>query len=168
MKKTAMLSMLLGIFCLGTSAYAEMAKEGSGMYRGAKSGKYVTTIEFEEGHIQGIFDEAGVIVEAPENSPFYNASFHSIGTFTVKQGAAEGSGGLKFTRPNGDTFYGTFKFGGVHKRGPSSGVVKILGGTGECTGIQGEIELLPRPKVTNTNEEGYQQMAIANISWKIP
>ena len=151
-----------------TSVYAEMAKEGSGSYRGAKAGKYVTTIVFEEGHLQGIFDEAGVIVEAPENSPFFNASFHSIGTFTVKEGAAEGSGGLKFTRPNGDTFYGTFNFGGVHTRGPSSGVVKIIGGTGECAGMQGEIELLPRPKVTNTNVAGYQQMAIANISWKIP
>ena len=168
MKQLSILVLAVSFIFFTTSAIAEMAKEGSGTYRGAKSGKYVTTIEFGEGHIQGIFDEAGVIVEAPENSPFYNASFHSIGTFTVKDGAAEGGGGLKFTRPNGDTFYGTFNFGGVHTRGPSSGVVKILGGTGECAGMQGEIELLPRPKVTFSDSRGYQQMAIANISWKIP
>lgn len=168
MKKTRIILIVLGFVFFSTATYAEMAKEGSCSYRGAKSGKYVTVIVFEEGHIQGIFDEAGVIVEAPEDSPFYHASFHSIGTFTVKQGAAEGSGGLKFTRPNGDTFYGTFNFGGVHTRGPSSGVIKILGGTGECAGMQGEVELLPRPKVTNTNETGYQQMAVANFTWKIP
>jgi hypothetical protein len=168
MRQLSAAVLALSLIFFTTSVYAEMAKEGSGSYRGAKAGKYVTVIVFAEGHIQGIFDEAGVIVEAPENSPFYNASFQSIGTFTVKQGAAEGSGGLKFTRPNGDIFYGTFNFGGLHTRGPSSGVVKILGGTGECAGMQGEIELLPRPKVTNSNEAGYQQMAVANISWKIP
>jgi hypothetical protein len=168
MKHLSAVVLALSFIFFTTYAIAEMAKEGSGTYRGAKSGKYVTTIVFEEGHIQGIFDEAGVIVEAPENSPFHNASFHGIGTFTVKDGAAEGSGGIKYTRPNGDTFYGTFNFGGVHTRGPSSGVVKILGGTGECAGMQGEIELLPRPKVTSSNKAGYQQIAVSNISWKIP
>jgi hypothetical protein len=92
-----------------------------------------------------------------------------MGTYTVKQGAAEGSGGLNFTRPNGDTFYGTFNFGGVHQEGPISGVVKLLGGTGECAGIEGEMELLPRPKKKNSAGPGrYQNFAMGKITWKVP
>ena len=168
MKQISKLVLALSFIFFTTSAHAELAKEGSGTYRGAKSGT-LTIIVFEEGFIHGNFDEAGAIVEAPENSPFFNASFHAIGTFTSKQGATEGSGGLKFTRPNGDTFYGTFNFGGKYTSGPTSGVVTILGGTGECSGMQGEIELLERPKVTASTRDGtYQLIAIANISWKIP
>ena len=126
MKQITKVMLILSFIIFATSGYAEMAKEGTGMYRGAKSGT-LTIIVFEEGYIQGNFYEAGVIVEAPENSPFFNASFHSIGTFTSKQGATEVSGGLKFTRPNGDTFYGTFNFGRKYARGPTAGVVTILG-----------------------------------------
>jgi hypothetical protein len=168
MKQLSKVVLALSFILFTSSAYAEMAKEGSGSYRGAKSGT-LKILTFEKGHIHANFDEAGVIVEAPEDSPFFNASFHSLGTFTSNQGATEGSGGIKFTRPNGDTFYGTFNFGGKYQRGPTSGIVKIIGGTGECSGMQGEIELLPRPKVTTSTGAGsYQNMAIANISWKIP
>lgn len=111
-----------------------MAKEGSGSYLGVKAGT-ITILTFGKGHMQINFDEAGVIEEAPENSPFYNASFHSIGTFTTNHGATEGSGGIKFTRPNGDIFNGTFDFGGIHQRGPTTGIIKLLGGTGECAGM---------------------------------
>ena len=61
------------------------------------------------------------------------------------------------------------KEGSGSYRGAKSGTLKIIGGTGECSGMQGEIELLPRPKVTTSTGAGtYQNMAIANISWKIP
>ncbi len=168
MKKLSAVVLALSFIFFTTSAIAEMAKEGSGAYRGAKGGT-IKVIAFAEGHFQVNFEGAGVIVEAPEDSPFLNATFHEMGTYTVKDGAAEGSGGIKFTRPNGDTFYGTFNFGGVHQEGPKSGTVKLVGGTGECAGFEGEIELLPRPKVAySTPEVTYQAIAISNISWKIP
>lgn len=168
MKQITLVFLALLVAILSTSVYAEMTKEGSGSYRGAKAGT-VNIITFEKGHIQVNFDEAGVIVEAPENSPFFNATFHAIGTYTAKQGAAEGSGGIKFTRPNGDTIYGTFNFGGIHQEGPKSGVIKILGGTGECAGIEGEMELGPRPNKQNSTGPGrYQNFAIGNMTWKLP
>lgn len=168
MQKFTTFFLALSLIFFTTSAFAEMAKEGSGSYRGAKAGTY-KVLAFEEGHIQVNFDEAGVIVEAPENSPFFNATFHAIGTYTSKQGAAEGGGGIKFTRPNGDTIYGTFNFGGVHQEGPKSGVIKLLGGTGECAGIEGEMELGPRPKKQNSTGPGrYQNFAIGKMTWKLP
>lgn len=166
--KWVFLVIMLGFVFSATTVFSEMAKEGSGKYRGAKSGT-LNVVVFEKGHIQANFDESGVIVEAPEDSPFFNASFHAIGTFNSKNGATEGGGGIIYTRPNGDTLYGTFNFGGKYKRGPTSGSVELLGGTGECSGIQGTIELLARPKVTTSTKAGtYQNIAIADISWKIP
>lgn len=168
MQRLTTLVLALSLTFFTTSAFAEMAKEGSGSYLGAKAGT-ITILTFEKGHMQINFDEAGVIVEAPEDSPFYNASFHSIGTFTNNKGTTEGSGGIKFTRPNGDTFYGTFNFGGIHQRGPTSGIVKLVGGTGECAGMQGEMELHARPKVKYSTGPGrYQNFAIGKMTWKVP
>ena len=157
----------LALLLFTTNAYAELAKEGSGSYHGVKSTALKIMI-FERGHIQVNFDEVGVIVEAPEDSPFFNASFHVLGTFTSNQGVTEGSGGIKFIRPNGDTIYGTFNFGGEYQHGQTYGIIEILNGTRECRGMQGQIELLPRHKVTTTSGVGtYQIFTKGNMNWTL-
>ncbi len=57
---------------------------------------------------------------------------------------------------------------GILGVGPTSGVMEIIGGTGECTGIEGTLEMLPRPKVKSSKKGTYQGIGIGKISWKIP
>jgi hypothetical protein len=135
-------------------SYAEMAKEGSGMYRAAKSGK-LTIMKFEDGHYQANWDETGAMVVAPENSPFVNASFRTLGTIYEINGERRGTGAVTFTCPNGDKIFATVSFGTQSKAGESHGTANIIGGTGQCSGIQGKIELLPRPKVMPSQKGTY-------------
>ena len=64
--------------------------------------------------------------------------------------------------------FGVYEFDGVVETGIQTGIIEIIGGTGECVGIEGTMEMLPRP-VTKTSKEGaYQGIGIGKITWKIP
>ena len=52
--------------------------------------------------------------------------------------------------------------------GPSSGIVKLVGGTGACTGITGTIELKGVPGVKPAKEGTYQGISVGKMNWKIP
>jgi len=81
----------------------------------------------------------------------------------------KGYGSVVVTRPNGDQFFSSlYKNEGILGVGPTSGVMEIIGGTGECTGIEGTLEMLPRPKVKSSKKGTYQGIGIGKISWKIP
>ena len=62
MQKSTTFFLALSLIFFTTSAFAEMAKEGSASYLGAKAGT-ITILTFEKGHMQINFDEAGVIVD---------------------------------------------------------------------------------------------------------
>jgi hypothetical protein len=163
----ALFSIMLGLLFSASVTYAEMAKEGRGIYRSGKSGTFVA-ISLGEDRFQANYDETGAIVEAPENSPLTNATYRTIGTQHGIGGKFTLYGGLVTTRPNGDQFFGVYELKGVVGTGQLSGIIKITGGTGECAGIQGTMEVLPRP-VTKTSKEGeYQGIGIGKITWKIP
>ncbi|KPJ75107.1 MAG: hypothetical protein AMJ54_15925 [Deltaproteobacteria bacterium SG8_13] len=147
--------------------HAEMAKEGSGNYRGGESGTFAI-LKMEGGHFQMNWEETGVMVEVPQNSPFFNASWHAMGTTCGDTEKVQGNGAILLTRPNGDQIFGTMSYEGKPGGGPTSGLVTWVGGTGECTGIGGTMELLPRPTVKVTKKGIYQQIAVGKISWKIP
>lgn len=144
-----------------------MAKEGSGDYRAGKSGT-ISIMEMGEGRLQLNWDETAVMVDAPENSPFVNASFRSIGTIHSIKGKTEGSGAISFTCANGDKIFGVINMGGEYMSGPTRGIIDFIGGTGQCAGIEGQIELLPRPKIVPSKDGTYQQIGIGKVSWKLP
>jgi hypothetical protein len=75
---------------------------------------------------------------------------------------------MVFTRPNGDKIYATIDTGGKHGEGISKGGAKFVGGTGECTGIEGEIFTKPRPQTQPSKQGSYQQIVLNKVTWKIP
>lgn len=136
---TIMFALLL-LLTAGTLVGAEMAKEGSGDYRSGKTGTFELLTMGKE-RVQMNFEETGVVVSAPENSPLLNASFRGLGTVHAIKGKWKGSGFVEFTRPNGDKVYATSEGEGVLGGGPSKSVLKFVGGTRTCTGIEGSMEL---------------------------
>jgi hypothetical protein len=164
---TTLLVLMIGLLFSTSVFCAEFLKEGTGSYRAGKSGK-VTMMKMGEGKLQMTWDELGVMVEAPENSPFVQTTFRSIGTLHSVDGKTAGSGAITLTRPNGDKIFGLITMSGIVEQGPTKGNVDFIGGTGECSGIEGHIELLPRIKTMSSQEGVYQQLARGKITWKIP
>lgn len=168
MKKLLIVTLCISfsLVVLGANVNAEMAKEGSGNYRGGKSG--IATVIKMGDHMQINWDETGVMVEVPEDSPFLNASFRTMGSYHAIKGQMEGQGCIVITRPNGDQIFGKLTMGGKAMAGPSYGKIEFTGGTGECEGIQGGMDLRSRPKTMSSKEGTYQQLAIGAFNWKLP
>ena len=158
---------ILLLISAGTVFSAEMAREGSGDYRGAKSGTF-DVLMLGKDRLQMNYDEAGAFVEAPKNSPIENASFRDIGSLHSVNKKWTGAGAILITRPNGDQIFGIFKNEGVLGVGSTGGTIELIGGTGECAGIQGKMEILPRPAVKTSKKGTYQGIGIGKITWKIP
>ena len=158
---------LLLIITAGTVVGAEMAKEGSGDYRSGKTGTPVV-LAMEKERLQINFEEIGVVVSAPENSPLHNASFRNIGTLHAIKGKSKSSGFIEWTRPNGDKIYATFEGEGVLGGGPSKSVVKFVGGTGTCTGIEGTMEVGNTPGIKPAKKGVYNGITVGKFNWKIP
>jgi len=76
---------VLGVVFSTSILYAEMAKEGSGTYRSGKSGIY-EVLKLGKDRLQMNYDETGVFVESPENSPLTNASYRVLGTLHAING----------------------------------------------------------------------------------
>jgi hypothetical protein len=157
---------LLLIITAGTAVGAEMAKEWNGDYRSGKTGTFVV-LPMEKERLQMNFEEIGVVVSAPKNSPFHNATFRDIGTAHVIKGKWKGSGFVEWTRPNGDKVYGTFEAEGV-QGGGSKTVMKFVGGTGTCTGIEGNMELGDIHGIKPAKKGVYNGISVGKFNWKIP
>ena len=156
-----------GFVFLVSGVYAEMAKEGSGEIRGTKSGT-LQFLKMGEGRMQMNYEEAGVILDAPENSPFFHATWYGIGTLHGFGGKFEATGGMVFTCTNGDQIFGVVGTEGLQGKGNTGGGVKIVGGTGGCTGIEGELSATPRPPTKSSKEGTYQSIVLGKVNWKIP
>lgn len=113
------------------------------------------------------FDEVGIVVEAPADSPFYNASFNTMGTIHAVNGVFTYSGAALWTRPNGEQIYGIFKGDGKLGVGTNTSL-EIVGGQRECAGITGTMELkagLP----AKSSKKGYGAgTTVGTVHWKIP
>lgn len=169
MKKIAIITVWIvaGLLYVASVGYAEMAKKGSGSYRSGKNGTF-SVLNLGEGRLQMNWDETGVMVDAPENSPFVNTSYRAIGSLHSIDGNWTGNGSIVFTCPNGDQIFGVIENAGVLGEGPRSGGVDLIGGTGGCTGIKGRIDFMPRPEVKPSGKDMYQGIGIGKVSWKIP
>jgi hypothetical protein len=137
---------LLVLITAGTVVGAEMAKEGNGDYRSGKTGTPVVLAMGKE-RLQMNFEEIGVVVSAPENSPLHNASFRNIGTLHAIKGKWKGIGFVD---------------------GPSKSVLKFVGGTGTCTGIEGTMELGNTPGIKPAKEGVWNGISVGKFNWKIP
>ena len=158
---------LLLIITAGTAFGAEMAKEGSGDYRSGKTGTFEILAMGKE-RLQMNYEQTGVVVSAPENSPLHNASFRALGTLHAIKGKWKGSGFVVWTRPNGDKVYATSEGEGVLGGGPMKGVLKFVGGTGTCTGIEGTVELGNTPGIKPAKKGVYNGISVGKFNWKIP
>ena len=162
----AFLLALLLLISAGTVFGADFAKEGSGDYRSGKMGTFsFIAMGKEQGQMN--WEETGVVVSAPENSPFHNATFRHMGTSHIIKGKYKATGFIEFTCTNGDKIYATTEGQGV-MRGPSSGIVKLVGGTGACTGIEGTMELKGTPGIKPAKKGIYQGISVGKLNWKIP
>ena len=168
MKKTfcVALAFLISLVFLGSSAYAEWAKEGSGKYRSAKQFTFdVLAMGKERRQIN--MNQLGMVVDAPENSPFQDATFKVIGTVHVIGDEYTGSGFVEYVATNGDKIYGTYTTKGIIGKKQDT-LLTIVGGTGECTGIQGKMKLDYGPKVKPAKKGVGQDYSLGTVSWKIP
>jgi len=165
-KSMTFLLALLFLISTGTVFGAEFAKEGSGEYRSGKAATF-TFIPMGKERGQMNFEEVGVVVSAPKDSPFHNASFRDVGTLHAIKGKWKGSGMVEFTCTNGDKIYSHFESKGV-MRGPSSSILKIVGGTGTCTGIEGTLKIKNTPGIKPVKKGTYQGISVGTVTWKIP
>ena len=165
----ATMAFLLALMLLiptGTAYGADFAKEGSGDYRSGKTGTF-TFLAMGKERGQMNFEEIGVVVSAPENSPFDNATFRDIGSSHLIKGKWKASGMLEFTCTNGDKIYTTFEAQGV-RGGSSSSINTIVGGTGAFTGITGTLEVKNTPGIKPAKKGIYQGISVGTVTWKIP
>jgi hypothetical protein len=158
---------LLLIITAGTAFGAEMAKEGSGDYRSGKTGTFEVLAMGKE-RLQMNYEQTGVVVSAPENSPLHNASFRVLGTLHAIKGKWKGSGMVEYTRPNGDKVYTTYEGEGVLGGGPSKSIHTFVGGTGTCAGIEGTIEHKNTPGIKPAKKGVYNGISVGKFNWKIP
>ena len=160
------LSSFLVLLLCCSIAGAELAKEGSGNYRSGRSAQ-LNVLKMGEKYMQINFDETGVVVDAPADSPFYNATFNTMGSIHAVKGIFTYSGSALWTRPNGEEIYGNFKGEGTLGAG-STTTVEIVGGEGECEGITGTMDLKSGP-YAKTSKKGYSiGTSIGTVKWKIP
>jgi len=164
--KKCFLIIVFSLFIFYTTAYAEMAKQGNGNYRSGKTGTY-QVLAMEKKQFQINFEETGVVVEAPKDSPLFNSSFRSLGSSVAHMGKWKGNLFIIYTRPNGDKVYGTYRGQGV-VRGSSSGVITFIGGTGTCTGIGGSLEITNTPGLKSPKKGTYVGITVGKFNWKIP
>ena len=124
-------------------------------------------IQKEHIYMQINYDETGIVVDAPSDSPFFNASFNTMGTIQAVNGVFTHSGAALWTRPNGEEIYGIFT--GEGKLGASSTTsLKIVGGQGECAGITGTMDLKSGPYAKTSKKGYYMGTSIGKVYWKIP
>ena len=162
----ALVLTLLLLLSTGTAIGADFAKEGSGEYRSGKTGTFTfIAMGKERGYMT--LEETGVVVLAPENSPFHNASFRTLGSLPIIKGKWKSTGMVEFTCTNGDKIYAISEGQGM-MGGPSSFLNKFVGGTGACTGIEGTMEIKGTPGIKAAKEGTYQGISVGTVNWKIP
>ena len=148
-------------------ANADMAMEGSGQYKGVFSYTF-KALPMEKERVHLTVDGVGLVVEAPADSPFYNATFYVIGaTHAIKGVMKDYSGFIRYTCPNKDNIFATYIGSGEFGVGKKV-TYTFVGGTGQYAGIEGGAELtggkgFPHP--TKTDRIG---MSVGKVHWKIP
>ena len=162
-----MLAIVFGVVLIvSTVGAGELAKEGSGDYRSGRTAK-LNVLKMGTERMQINFDETGIVVDAPADSPFNNASFNTMGTIHAVNGVFTYSGAAIWTRPNGEEIYGIFKGDGKLGVGTNTSL-DIVGGQGECTGITGTMDLKSGPPAKSSKKGYGAGTTVGTVRWKIP
>jgi len=121
-------------------ANADIAMEGSGQYKGVYSFTF-KAIPMGKERLQITYEAVGLVLEAPADSPFYNATFYVIGALhSIRGFFKDHSGFIRYTCPNKDKIFATYI--GSGEFGVSKKVTyTFVGGTGQYAGIEGGAEL---------------------------
>ena len=145
---------------------AEMAMEGSGNYKSVFSMTF-TALPMEKERFQTNYEAVGLVVNAPADSPFFNATFYVLGGLHAIKGIFEYSGFIRFTCTNDDNIFATYKGGGEF--GVSKKVTyTFVGGTGQFVGIEGGAELTGAEGFPHPTKSHRMGMSVGKIHWKIP
>jgi len=148
-------------------ANADMAMEGSGQYKGVYSFTF-KAIPMEKERLQMTYEAVGLVVEAPANSPFYNATFYVIGALHAIKGIFKDHiGFIRYTCPNGGNIFATYIGSGEFGVGKKV-TYTFVGGTGQYAGIEGGAELTGGKGFPNPTKEVRIDMSEGKVHWKIP
>jgi hypothetical protein len=171
--KRIILSSLLALILLVAFvpvANADMAMEGSGNYKSVMTSTF-KAISAEKERLYMTFEAIGGISEAPADSPLFNATFHALGALEAIKGAYKDSGFIIYYRPNGDKVYATWQASGTMgvKSADRKLTLTFVGGTGECTGIEGGGELTGVGGLyRKLTKKVRVSMSVGKFHWKIP
>ena len=168
MKRITLLSILVLILIVGFVPFvnAEMAMEGSGQYKGVYSLKF-KALPMEKERLQMTYEAVGLVLEAPADSPFYNATFYVLGAMHSIKGIFKYDGFIRYTCSNKDTIFATYTGGGEF--GVSKKVTyTFVGGTGEFAGIEGGAELTGGKGFPHPTKSDRIGMSEGKVHWKIP
>jgi hypothetical protein len=145
---------------------ADLAKQGEGIYKAGMSWTF-KTLPMEKERMEMQFDVTGVVLEAPENSPLYNATFWCLGELHAVKGDYEERGFVRYIRPDGDLVFMTYeakgKLGGERKIKAS-----FVGGTGKCAGITGSGEYAGVVGLKPPKDGNGMSASVGKFNWKIP
>lgn len=145
---------------------AEMAKEGDSNYKSAMSWAF-KGLPMEKERSEWQFEVFGVVVEAKDSSPLYNATFYALGENHVYKGAYEERGFIRFTRPDGDQIFATYEAKGT-MTGERKIKITFVGGTGKCVGITGAGEWSGVSGLRPPKDGVGMSVSIGKFNWKIP
>lgn len=165
LSKVFVLFMALEVLFFGR-AWAETAKEGESNYKAAMSWTF-RTIPMEGMQLEMQFDVYGVVVDAAENSPLYNATFYALGQLHAVNGTYTEAGFLRYTRPDGDKVFATYEAKG-RLGGKREIKYTFVGGSGKCEGISGGGDFSGVPGLKSPNEGVGMSITVGKFNWKIP
>ena len=157
MKKIAFLSILISILVISTAhiAGANKKKEGDISAIIVHSGT-LKILALEKG--TGVFnwEDRGIWKEDSEDGPFHNSVLSCAGVDFLLNGVGKGRGYCIATAPNGDNYVLELAHDNVKlEHGLQEIGFKIIGGTGQFSGIQGEGALMTNDPLS-IREETYQ------------
>lgn len=163
---------LILFLVLVSICYADMTKEGPAGGTRYLSGTF-KVLAMEKERIQMNYEATGICSGSDENSPYYMATVHVLGSFQAVKGVYEDDRGLMVvTRPDGDKIFHTYaakgRLGVTDGSVSAKGTFTILGGTGKCAGIQGGGEF-ERHSLKSAAPGTFQSFVVVTKgSYKIP
>lgn len=160
-----LLLVTLGLVFVASTAFSEMAKEGSHSGKNYSTGT-TKAIPMGEERLHLTIEGSGIYVSDEEDGFLNNASMHLLGTLHAVKGVFEDSGFIVFNLPDGDNVYATWK--GTGNLGKDAkGTITYVGGTGKYAGLTGGGEYTRR-HVPNASKNVWAAITIHNGNWKLP
>jgi hypothetical protein len=147
-------------------AGAELAKQGEGTFWMAHTGTY-KLLPLGNERSEAIFEAAGLVVEAPENSPLFKATYLVFGSSHRIKDDYEERGSVRYTRPDGDEVFLIYEAKGkigVERKSKAT----FVGGTGKCAGITGASESTGIMGLKPPKEGMSAGSSSGKFTWKIP